>query len=213
MSTRILLVDDSPVFARGLKALLSQTEEFHLIGVVSTASEAEARIGQANPDIVLVDLRIARHRQQASPSPEEGIALMQRIKARWPHVTVLVISFINETYWMAEAFHAGASGFLNKDDDETRILDSLRAAARKEVLLTESQLQAVMTKNRRPSPLTPREQEVLRLLAQNKTNAAIARELGISSGTVRTHVGNIMNKLGVHDRKDAVAEARRRGWL
>jgi DNA-binding NarL/FixJ family response regulator len=211
---RVLMVEDSATFVRGLEATLSSQGEFVVVGAAGNWAEAVTLAEVLQPDVALVDLRIAPAPGSTAADYRHGLEAIMALKATVAGLRVLAMSFSNDARWPVEAVRAGASGFVSKDAPPEEFVAALRTVAHGGVVLTAEQLARVASVPASPSPvLTPRELEVLRLLAEGKSNQQIARALGVTVGTVRTHVGNILGKLEVGSRGEAVAEARQRGIL
>ena len=211
---RVLVVEDSPTFVRGLEATLGAEGEFVIVGAAGNRAEAVALAERLQPEVALVDLRIAPGPETGEIEFRHGLETIAALKAAVPGLRVLAMSFSRDERWPVEAVRAGASGFVSKDAPPEEMAAALRTVARGGVVLTAEQLAQVAARPMPPQEaLTPREREVLRLMAQGKSNREIADALGVAVGTVRTHVANILGKLGVADRKEAVVEGRRRGLL
>ena len=212
---RVLVVEDSATFVRGLEATLSAEEAFVIVGSADNQADAVALAERLQPEVALVDLRIAPGPGSEALGYHHGVETIAALKAAVPGLRVLAMSFSRHPRWPVEVVRAGASGFVSKDAPPEEIVAALRTVARGGVVLTAEQLARVAEPPvDHPSvTLTPREQEVLCLLAEGKSNREIAVALGVAVGTVRTHVANILGKLDVADRREAVAEARRRGLL
>jgi len=209
---RVLIVEDSVTFVRGLEVVLAEEKAFTVVGAASNKREALILAEKTRPDVALVDLRITAEPEGKRAVLRHGLELIGVLRERAPHLQVLAISSTFNSGWIVKAVQAGASGFVSKDASPEEIVNGLRTAAHGGVVLTAEQLAAVAAAPGM-SVLTSREKEVLRLVAEGKSNREIAQGLRIAVGTVRAHVGNILAKLGVADRKEAVATAQQRGWL
>jgi DNA-binding NarL/FixJ family response regulator len=218
-SARILIADDHDLVRDGLHRMLSRTSELQVIGDASNGREAVEMCRRLNPDLVLMDVRM----------PEmDGLEATRAIKAEQPRVTVLVVTTYENPDYLLEALKAGAAGYVLKDAPMERLINSVRRVLEGESPLDQElateliqrlareagePAQLPHTQERRaaaPPPvedLTPRELEVLGLLAQGKSNPTIAEELVISRATVKVHVERIIRKLGVSDRTQAVVRA------
>ncbi len=211
MTTTILLVEDSEVFARGLGSMLASTGEFSIVDVAATVEEAKVKVENLKPDIVIVDLRIPRTLNMP-PERVHGIELVRYLREHYQGLPILVLSSAYEEQWIQRAVEAGAAGFVNKDQSEERLIEALRALNSGQMVVPRSVAMKVIThREMRNALLTPREVEVLRLVARGMSNREIAQTLGISEGTVRAHVSHILNKLGVSSRYAAVHKAREYG--
>ncbi|MCA2214139.1 response regulator [Jidongwangia harbinensis] len=196
----ILLVDDHPVVRHGLRGMLDAEPDLHVVGEASGGTDGIDLAVALSPDIVLMDLRM----------PDlDGVAATTRIRAAVPATRVLVLTTYDTDRDILHAIEAGACGYLLKDASPRELADAVRAAARGETVLAPSFASALARQVRQPAPaaLSPREVEVLRLVAKGLTNSAIGRTLFISEATVKTHLLRIFNKLDVTDRTAAVATA------
>jgi DNA-binding NarL/FixJ family response regulator len=202
---RVLVADDHRVVRQGLRAFLASTEDIRVVGEASDGSETLLQLAALHasgetPDVVLMDLLM---------SPMDGIEATRQVRARYPEVQVVALtSFVEEEKAQA-ALDAGASGFLLKDADADEVAAAIRAAHRGEVHLDPAiagRLVRALGAPGAPRPgstLTGREHQVLRLVAAGKANKDIAAELCISERTARTHVSNILAKLGMTSRTQA----------
>jgi len=197
------------VVREGLRALLDAEPDLEPVGVACDGAEAVRLAGELAPDVVLMDLRMPG---------VDGIEAIRRIKAGYPVVQVVILTTYDDDQYIVRGLRAGARGYLLKDTDRKVLFDAIRAAARGESLLPADVVDKVVAHLQGPQPvqteaLSPRETQVLALLAQGAANKEIARELGISERTVKAHVTGIMNKLGASSRTEAVAIAMRAGML
>jgi DNA-binding NarL/FixJ family response regulator len=208
---RILVADDHPVYRDGLRLLVDRSPDLFLVGEAASGTAAVAIAAETSPDVILMDLRM----------PEmSGIEATRQILAGRPAARILVLTMSEDDDSLFAAMRAGARGYLPKDSDSDDLLRAIRAVAVGDVIFGESiatRLQAFFGAGRarpasHPFPeLTNREDEILDLIARGTSNAAIARELGISDKTVRNHVANVFNKLQVADRAQAIVRAREAG--
>jgi len=206
---RVLIADDHPMFCDGLTALLNSGCDTELTGTATTGTEAIDLARETQPDVVVMDL----HMPDLS-----GIEATRRILADSPHISVLVLTMFDDDDSIFSALRAGARGYLLKGADREQIRCAIRAAASGEIIfgaqLTERML-GHFTATTVPPPvfpqLTQREHEVLELVAQGRANPVIAARLGLSQKTVRNHVSNILAKLQVADRAQAIVLAREVG--
>ncbi|MFI6099625.1 response regulator [Lentzea sp. NPDC051213] len=208
MSLRALVVDDHPLFRRGVMAALIDNG----IDVVDEASGGTAAVelaGRLQPDVIVMDLNM----------PDlGGIEATRRIVAARPSARVLVLTMFDDDESVFAAMRAGARGYLVKSSRPQQIVDAVRAVGAGEAIFSRAvatRLLDFFATAPRPSTfpeLTGREREVANLMAAGKGNAAIARELFLSTKTVRNHVSNILRKLQVADRAQAVHKAREAGW-
>lgn len=213
---RILLVDDQHMFRAGMRLLLSSQPDFEIVGEAVDGEDALARVNSLKPQVVLMDLRMP---------VLDGAAATRRLKATHPEVRVLVLTTFDEDAAIFDGLRAGAIGYLLKDAPTEKLYEAIRAAARGESFLQPSVAARVVAEFARLSdqapanapglvePLSPREIEILRLLANGATNREIAAQLVLAEGTVKNHVTNILTKLDVSDRTRAAIKAREMGLL
>jgi DNA-binding NarL/FixJ family response regulator len=209
MTLRVLVVDDHPLFREGLAALLQDLSLVESVGQAANGREAVDRVAALAPDVVLMDLHM----------PEmDGIEATRRIVLDHPRTAVLVLTMLENDASIFEAMRAGARGYLPKEATLDDIARALEAVASGQAIFGGAAATRILASLAAPARatgiagLTEREEEVLHLLAQGLTNAAIAERLSVSDKTVRNHVSNIFNKLGVSDRAAAVARARDSGY-
>jgi DNA-binding NarL/FixJ family response regulator len=208
---RVLLADDHHIFREGLRALLVSASDLEVVGEAGDGNEVVAKAAEVRPDVILMDLQLPGL---------NGVEATRRILASQPKVSVLVLTMFEDTDTVLAAMRAGARGYLLKDTHEEALLRSVRAVANGEALFGPAvaerliQYLAAATPPAEPHAfpeLTGRELEVLSLLAQGLTNQAVADRMGISLKTARNHVSNILGRLQVADRTEAVARARAAG--
>jgi DNA-binding NarL/FixJ family response regulator len=203
---RILLVDDHPVVRHGLRGMLDAEPDLSVVGEASSGTAGVAAARELTPDIVLMDLRM----------PDgDGVQATGQILAALPTARVVVLTTYETDRDILRAIEAGASGYLLKDASPAELADAVRAAARGETVLAPSVASTLVRQVRAPAPpaLSAREVQVLRLVAQGRTNAEIGKELFISEATVKTHLLRVFNKLDVADRTAAVTTAMSHGLL
>ncbi len=209
MTVRVLVVDDHPLFREGLAALLHDLPAIELVGQAANGQQALEQVAALAPDVVLMDLHM----------PDmDGTEATRRIVVDHPRTAVLVLSMLEDDASIFEAMRAGARGYLLKEATLDEIARALEAVAGGQAIFGGAAAARVLASLTAPTRttglagLTEREEEVLRLLAQGLTNAAIAERLYLSDKTVRNHVSNIFAKLNVSDRAAAVARARGAGY-
>jgi len=206
---RVLIVDDHPVYRDGLRGLIERAPDLELVGEAETGTEAVSVAAATRPAIVLMDLRM----------PEmSGIEATRRIVQADPGVGVLVLTMSEDDDSLFAAMRAGARGYIPKDADAEELLRAIRAAALGEAIFGASiatRMMSFFAGGARSSTafpeLTERELEILEKIAAGRSNAEIGQRLGIAPKTVRNHVANILNKLEVADRSQAIVRAREAG--
>jgi DNA-binding NarL/FixJ family response regulator len=206
---RVLVVDDHPVVRQGLRSFLSSREGIEVVGEAADGEAALEELRRVRPDVVLMDLLMPG---------QGGVAAIRRITAQYPEVRTLVLTSFSSEDDVIPAVAAGAAGYLLKDVPPAELEAAVRAAYRREATLSPEVATRVMAEVARTSTtaaeldgLTPRELEVLRLLAAGRSNRALAAELYVSERTVKSHVSNILSKLRVTDRTQAALWAVRHG--
>jgi DNA-binding NarL/FixJ family response regulator len=214
MSIRVLIADDQSLVRAGFRLVLENEEDIEVVGEASNGEEAIHSAGRLKPDVVLMDIRMPQL---------DGIAATREITAR-DQARVLVLTTYDLDEYVYDALQAGASGFLLKDTPPAQLADGIRAVASGEALLAPTVTRRLIEEfarigsTRRNAPpemdeLTPRETEVLRLLARGLSNAEIAAELVLGDTTVKTHVTHVLTKLGLRDRVQAVVLAYESGLV
>jgi DNA-binding NarL/FixJ family response regulator len=195
---RVLLVDDHPVVRAGLTGILEADDGIEVAGEAASAAEAVTAARAVRPDVVLMDLRMPGG---------DGVAATAAVLKEVPATRVLVLTTYESDSDILRAIEAGATGYLLKDAGRGELVKAIRAAARGETVLAPAVATRIVDRMRRPLPadaLSPREVEVLRLVARGLSNPEIGRELSISEATVKTHLLRTFHKLGVSDRTAAV---------
>lgn len=206
---RVLIADDHPLFCDGLAALVADGPGTELAGAAPTGADAVDLARETQPDVVLMDLHMPGM---------NGIEATHRIVASCPQTAVLVLTMFDDDSWVLSALRAGARGYLLKGASREQIRCAIHAAASGEIIFSAqlaARMLACFTAAAAPSPpfpqLSARERQVLDLLAQGRANTAIATRLSLSHKTVRNHVSNILAKLQVTDRAQAIIQARDAG--
>ena len=208
---RVLIADDHPLFRAGMRALLETVLDVEVVGTASSGDEALALAEHTEPDVVLMDVQMPGL---------GGIEATGRIVAACPHIAVLVVTMFEDDYSVFTAMRAGARGYVLKDADEEEVLRSIRAVGHGEAIFSPAIARRLVdffavppaaVPPRAFPQLSPREREVLDLIAQGIGNAAIAERLCLSPKTVRNHISNIFSKLQVADRAEAIVRAREAG--
>jgi NarL family two-component system response regulator LiaR len=206
---RILITDDHVVVRRGTQALLATEPEIEVVGEAKNGEEAVAKALQLQPDVILMDLEMPIM---------DGIEAIRRITASRPEARVLVLTSFATDDKVFPAIKAGALGYLLKDSSPDELVRAIRQVYRGESSLHPTIARKLLQEMSRPShkpptedPLTDREVEVLKLVAQGRSNQEIADELVISEATVRTHVSNILGKLHLASRTQAALYALKEG--
>jgi DNA-binding NarL/FixJ family response regulator len=204
---RILVVDDHPVVREGLVASLEDDPEFQVIGSAGSASEALPLVAAQKPDIILLDLELPG---------VDGLAAIPSLTAAHSESKVVILTAYDTDERVLGALRAGAKGYLLKGASLEEIARAIRAVHGGESYLEPRIATKVLIEldpRKRPTALSHREREVLRLIADGHSNKQIAQKLGITERTVKFHVTSIRNKLGAENRAQAVAVAAQRGLL
>jgi DNA-binding NarL/FixJ family response regulator len=215
MSITVLVVDDQALVRAGFIKLLEPEPDLSVVGEAGDGSEAVDAAARTRPDVVLMDIRMPR---------VDGIEATRRIRVAPGAPRVLVLTTYDLDEYVFEALKAGASGFLLKDAPAEQLIAGIHVVAAGDALLAPSVTRRLIEEfARRPTPppegpvelaeLTAREREILTLIARGLTNAEIAGELVVGESTVKTHVGNILMKLGLRDRVQAVVLAYETGLV
>ena len=206
---RVLLVDDHQLLTGALSQMMSLEPDLRVVGVAGSVAEAKA-MSRDRVDVVLMDYRL----------PDgTGAEATRAIKARWPAARVVMLTALNDDETVLESIQAGADGYLTKDRAVEEVVNAVRAANAGETLLPRSVIVGIAQRvasardrgleRRQIEPLTPRELEVLKTLTEGLSTPEICDRLYIAPNTLRTHVQNIMGKLRVHSKLEAVAFALR----
>jgi DNA-binding NarL/FixJ family response regulator len=212
---RVLIADDQAMVRQGFGALLAAQPDLLVVGDAPDGAAAVAAARRLDPDVVLMDVRMP---------VMDGLEATRRLLAFGASVRVLILTTFDLDDYVYEALRAGASGFLLKDAPAADLVHAVRVVAAGEALLAPSVTRrliaefAARPRTQRPRPialaaLTPRETEVLRLIARGRSNQEIAAELVVAEQTVKTHVGRVLAKLGLRDRAQAVVFAYESGLV
>ncbi len=208
---KILLCDDQAIIRDGLEMLLTLEKDLQVVGSASDGAEAIELAAQKQPDLILMDLKMPG---------VNGIEATRDIRARFPHIKILVLTTYDDDEWVFDAIRAGASGYLLKDTPRQKIIEAIRGTLDGKSFVDPAvagKLMSQLVSNQKQpasilaEKLTERELDVLRLIAKGFNNSDIARQLHLSEGTVRNHVSAILEKLGVSDRTQAAVIAIQHG--
>ena len=199
---RVVLVDDHRVVSRSLQAYLESFPDVEVAGVAASGEELLRNLEAWKPAIVIQDLLL--------PGGIDGVETTRRVRRRWPHINVIALTASTDEARMVGVLKAGAQGYVRKDADPEILLAAVRAVARGRTFIDPSvggRVAGVVEE------LTPREIEVVRLLAAGQSNKEIADQLEIGEETVKTHVGRVLAKLRAENRAQAVIQALKRGLV
>jgi DNA-binding NarL/FixJ family response regulator len=214
MTTRVLIVDDQALVRAGFRMIIDAEEDMRVVGEAGDGAEAVELARRTTPDIVLMDIRMPQM---------DGIEATRRLSADHSPSRVIILTTYDLDEYVFDALGAGASGFLLKDTPPEDLVKGIRVTAQGEALLAPSITRRLIEEftSSRPSAvpvgtlegLTEREVEVLQLVARGMSNAEIAGKLFVGESTVKTHVGHILEKLGLRDRVQAVIRAYEAGLV
>jgi DNA-binding NarL/FixJ family response regulator len=206
---RVMIVDDERLFAELLRVAMRSANDIEVVAVAHDVRSAIAALGDARPDVVLADYHL---------TDGTGAELARAVRSAMPTAATVVLTGDPSASALADVARSGAAGHLTKERGFSDVVGAVRAAAAGEVLFSSSELQRLLLSERiepatATEPLTPRELEVLHLLASGASTVAAATSLGISTATLRAHIQAVLRKLGAHSRLEAVAEAARLGLV
>lgn len=209
---RVLLVDDQTLVRQGIRSLLELSQTVTVVGEAADGEEALACIGELKPDVMLLDLRMPKL---------DGLGVLRALSGTSDLPPTLILTTFDDDELVLEGLRLGAKGYLLKDVSLTQLLDAVETLALGKTLVqpavTERLLRGLQKTTYpsldEPDALTPRELEVVRLLAGGYSNKEIAGALGMSEGTVKNHVSSVLSKLGVRDRTRAVLRALELGYV
>ena len=213
MTLRVLVADDQAMVRAGFRMLLAREPDIEVVAEAGDGLEAVRLAAVHDPTVVLMDIRMPAL---------DGIEATRRILRSNPHARVLILTTFDLDEYVYEALGAGASGFVLKDDPPENLIAAIHTIAAGNALLSPAITRRVIARfsHLRPTApppglddLTPRERDVLRLMATGLSNAEIAREIYVSEATVKTHVTHVLQKLGLRDRVQAVVLAHRSGLV
>ncbi len=206
---RVLIADDHGIVRSGLRKLLESEDEIEVVAEAADGVEARDMAVEHQPDLAILDVKM----------PElNGLEATREIREKAPDVSVLILSMHDEERYLFEALKAGASGYVLKRAADSDLIDAIRAVERGEPFLTPEAQQALIRDvlgqgEKRREELTPREEEIVKLVAEAHTNKEIAELLDLAEKTVENHRANAMRKLGMRDRVELVRYAIRRGLI
>jgi len=208
---KILIADDPPVVREGLSSILGFEDDIEIVGEAADGEEAVQKFIELKPQLVLIDIQMPRMK---------GVQAIQKIKEINPAVNIIILTVYDIEDYVYEGIKAGARGYLLKDTSPDKLVEAIRKVNRGESLIEPMLATKVLdkfselAKKEKPSHrLTPRELQILRLLADGKSNKELAAELFISEKTVKTHITHIFEKLNVRDRTEAVMSALKKGII
>src|SRR5437763_10484036 len=210
---RLLIIDDHEMVREGLKAMLVSEPDFAIVGDVSNAEQALELIERLRPDVVLLDIRLPG---------VSGIEICRTVAERYPEIAVIILTTFTDETLVAQCIQAGARGFIVNDIERFDLKRAIRAVARGEAAIDPKAAVAVLAQLRRapkvnaepfPETLSSQQLVILRLVAQGLSSKEIATRLYLSENTVKGYVQEILHRLGVKNRTEAVMVAVKQGWL
>lgn len=210
---RLLIIDDHEMVREGLKAMLTAEPDFSIVGDAANAEQAYELIERLHPDVILLDIRLPG---------TSGIEVCRTVTERYPETAVIILTTFTDEALVAQCIQAGARGFIVKDIERFDLKRSIRAVARGEAAIDPKAAVAVLAQLRRashvnneptPEQLSSQQIVILRLVAQGLSSREIATQLYLSENTVKGYVQEILHRLGVKNRTEAVMVAVKQGWL
>ncbi|HZU00978.1 MAG TPA: response regulator transcription factor [Ktedonobacteraceae bacterium] len=210
---RLLIIDDHEMVREGLKAILVSEPDFSIVGEAANAEQALELVERLRPDIALLDIRLPG---------VSGIEVCRTMTERYPQTAVIILTTFTDENLVAQCVQAGARGFIVKDIERFDLKRAIRAVARGEAAIDSKAAVAVLAQLRRapkvnaepfPEPLSSQQLVILRLVAQGLSSKEIATRLYLSENTVKGYVQEILHRLGVKNRTEAVMVAVKQGWL
>ncbi len=211
--TRLLIIDDHEMVREGLKAMLVTEPDFEIVGGAANARQALEMVEQVHPDVVLLDVRL----------PDvSGVEVCRTLSERFPEIGVIMLTTFTDEQIVAQCIQAGARGFIIKDVERFDLKRSIRAVARGEAVIDSKAAVAVLAQLRRtssvntdstPETLSAQQLVILRLVAQGLSSREIGVQLYLSENTVKGYVQEILHRLNVKNRTEAVMVAVKQGWL
>ncbi len=210
---RLLIIDDHEMVREGLKAMLVTEPDFSIVGDAANAEQAFDLVERLHPDVVLLDVRLPGI---------SGVEVCSTLTERYPETAVIILTTFTDENLVARCIQAGARGFIVKDIERFDLKRSIRAVARGEAAIDSKAAAAVLAQLRRapqvageapPEPLSSQQLVILRLIAQGLSSREIATQLYLSENTVKGYVQEILHRLGVKNRTEAVMVAVKQGWL
>ncbi|EJR02795.1 response regulator [Bacillus cereus] len=204
MKHNVLIVDDHFVVREGLKLIIETSDSFQIIGEAANGEEALSFIEKKKPDVILMDLNMPKM---------SGLETIEALNKKQNHTPIIILTTYNEDELMLKGIELGAKGYLLKDTDRENLFRTLEAAIRGEILLQPNIMEKIVKYKRKEvhadkvaeNNLTDKELFVLKAIARGYKNKEIAFDMGIAERTVKAHLTNIYNKLGVNSRSEAVA--------
>lgn len=211
-TVRVVLVDDHAIVRQGLRSILEREDDLVVLGEAASADEALTVVARTVPDVVVVDVKLS------ATADTEGLDLCEQLSQRYPRSRILILTTFLDDEHVLRAVRSGANGYVVKDVDTSGLIRAIRDVSRGGSAFDSRSAAAMARCLHAPKPepkteLTEREQEIVRLLARGLSNQDIGARLFISHTTAKFHVGNILRKLGVSRRAEAVYEAGKRGLV